>query len=106
MKLEKTHRARAFGLVMSLLFGQAAWSAEYVVTNTESQGTGSLYEALEMANEAAGPDTIRFDTALFSTPQTISVSRDLIVRDDVVIEGPGSEMLSLVATPLTHPSSS
>jgi predicted outer membrane repeat protein len=99
MEFQKTHGARAFGLVISLLFGQAAWSAEYIVTNTESLGTGSLYEALQMANEAAGPDTIRFDSVLFSSPQRIDVSRDLIVRDDVVIEGPGSELLSLVATP-------
>src|SRR5262249_57790631 len=43
--------------------------------NTLDDGSvGSLRWAVEQANAAAGADTIDFDTAVFATPQTITLT--------------------------------
>ena len=45
--------------------------ASYVVMNSSSSGTGSLSEAIDLANASPGDDTILFDNSVFSRNQTI-----------------------------------
>ena len=61
-------------LALALLLtgaASAAQAATLTVTNTNDSGAGSLRQAI--ADAAAG-DTIVFDAALFSMPQTINLT--------------------------------
>jgi len=66
-------------------------------------GHCTLYEALDQANtnDNLKPDTITFDPEVFSTPQRIIVQNQefpyqgLDIEDDVIIEGPGADKLTL-----------
>lgn len=61
-------------------------------------GDLSLAEAITLANAHAGADTIIFDPALFSSPQTILLGETLpTVRDHLYIVGPGAALLILDA---------
>jgi hypothetical protein len=75
------------------------------VTNTADSGTGSLRQTI--ANAAAG-DTIQFDSALFSTPQTINLTTSvpnnapqipsavaLLITKNLTIAGPGARLLTV-----------
>ena len=65
-----------------------------------SAGQLSLREAIALANDNPGADTVTFDPVVFGTPQTISlVQGELLVSSDVTILGPGAGSLTLVATP-------
>jgi CSLREA domain-containing protein len=57
-------------------------------------GETSLREAIDIANNTFGQDTIEFDTAgVFSTPQTITLTGgQLNITDDVTINGPVSDV--------------
>jgi len=45
--------------------------AKYIVTNVSMTGTGSLMEAVGLANTSPGDDTITFDETVFKSDQTI-----------------------------------
>ena len=60
--------------------------ADFTVTNTNSQGPGSLDDALKAANNDASLKTIRFNLP-GSGPWTITVSRTLFVIAPVLIDG-------------------
>src|SRR3954462_11838485 len=64
-------------LVTVLLLGAASKlaAADFVVTNTNSSGPGSLYQAITDANNAPGSDRILFNIP-GSGVHTISVSPD------------------------------
>ena len=65
-----------------------------------SAGQLSLREAIALANDNPGADTVTFDPVVFGTPQTISlVQGELLVSSDVTILGPGAGSLTLVAAP-------
>ncbi|MBA3528022.1 MAG: hypothetical protein H0T91_01650 [Propionibacteriaceae bacterium] len=85
---------------------------EHLVVDTplmnESNGcfTGhcTLAEAVERANtnDNLKPDTISFDPEVFSRPQTIQVPRPtsfgyvgLVITDDVTVDGPGADKLTI-----------
>ena len=62
-----------------------------------SVGDLSLREAIGIASNAAG-SSISFDSALFATSQTISLSLgEIEVLASVLIEGPGQELLTIDA---------
>ncbi len=65
----------------------------YVVTNTNDDGPGSLRQAVTDANEHPGPDSIVFRVP-GQGPHTITLDREINVRDTVTIDGttqnPGS----------------
>jgi hypothetical protein len=52
-------------------------AATFTVTNTNNSGAGSLRQALTDSNNTAGSDTIVFDPAVFSTPQTIQLANSI-----------------------------
>src|SRR5205085_12484944 len=67
----------------------------YVVVNTNNSGLGSLRQAVLDANANLGADAIAFDPAIFATPQTISLTGELLIADSVTITGPGSALLTV-----------
>lgn len=74
--------------------------ATFVVTNTNDSGAGSLRQAILDANAAAGADMITFDSTVFSTPQTITLtSGNLVIANSpdasVTINGPGANVLTV-----------
>ncbi|MGB8859638.1 MAG: right-handed parallel beta-helix repeat-containing protein, partial [Ilumatobacteraceae bacterium] len=72
--------------------GDAA-AAAFTVTNTNDAGAGSLRQAIEDANLAAGPDTITFDSAVTGT--ILLTTGRLRVNDDLTITGPGAAVLTV-----------
>lgn len=66
--------------------------------NDYSPGDLSLREAIFLANTSGVADTIRFDPAVFSTPQTIALELGgLAITDSVTISGPGQDLLTIHA---------
>ncbi len=70
-----------------MLSGNPIW-----VTNTQDSGNGSLRDAIEEANAAPGQDTIKFHN---SASGTINLSSQLLITDDLVIQGPGANRLTV-----------
>ena len=65
-----------------------------------SQNTPYVYTTLRGAITAAvadgGTDTIGFDSTVFNTPRTITLSSMLpIITDDLTIDGPGENLLTI-----------
>jgi len=102
-------------LVVLLLLGAAhgAAAATFQVINLSDSGPGSLRQAVLDANAAAGPDEVIFAPGLTGT--ITLTSGGLVIRDSVIIQGPGAHVLavsgggssqifaivnSLVATPI------
>ena len=59
---------------------------------------GSLRWAVDQANASPGPDTINFDSTLFSTQQTITLTRGKLTLSDAAtttISGAGANLLSI-----------
>src|SRR4051812_27877469 len=70
----------------------------FSVINTNDSGPGSLHQAIQDANAAAGADEIQFTGSVFTdpTPDTITVGDlQLIVTDSLKISGPGANLLSI-----------
>ncbi len=76
-----------------------AAAATFPVTNTNNLGAGSLRQAVLDSNAAAGSDTIVFDPAVFSTPQTITLASVITINpatgDSLTITGPGANLLTI-----------
>src|SRR5262245_15006035 len=73
--------------------------AQYVVNNTRDDGSvGSLRWAVAQAN-LSGADTITFDNSVFSTAQTITLTRGELGLTDTsgatTIRGPGAGLLTV-----------
>ena len=65
------------------------WGAVFNVTNINNSGAGSLRDAVTQANNAAGADEIRFNTAgVFATPQAIVLNTPLSFSGLLTITGP------------------
>jgi hypothetical protein len=83
-------------LFIALGFVQAASAATFSVTNANDNGAGSLRQAIINANNAAGADTITFDSTFFSTARTINLTTgELAISDSVTIQGPGANLLTV-----------
>ncbi|MFL5327608.1 MAG: beta strand repeat-containing protein [Gemmataceae bacterium] len=67
----------------------AAEIQEFVVTNTNDSGAGSLRQAVLNANAAAGTNLITFDPSVFTTNKTITLNAVRIdITDSVDLIGP------------------
>ncbi|MFL5331089.1 MAG: right-handed parallel beta-helix repeat-containing protein [Gemmataceae bacterium] len=70
----------------------------FVVTNTNDAGLGSLRQAVLNANSAsAASNTISFDSTVFNTAQTITLTSGELLDSDValIINGPGADKLTV-----------
>ena len=70
----------------------------FTVGNTNDGGAGSLRQAVEDANNNSGNDTIIFDPAVFSSPQTIILTGGEIDVEDngsLIINGTGANKLTI-----------
>lgn len=67
----------------------------FTVTNLSDAGVGSLRQAIIDANEAAGADTIAFANDVRGVIELNS--GQLEITDDLTIDGPGAELLSVDA---------
>ncbi len=71
----------------------AGAAAPIVVTSLADGGAGSLRDAIEQANAAAGQDTITFQTGLSGT---ITLASDLPhITDALAVQGPGASIVSV-----------
>src|SRR3954447_1325326 len=84
----------AAGAVTMLVAPSAAVAAApIVVTSLNDGGAGSLREAIDQANAAAGQDTITFQTGLSGT---ITLASDLPhITDALAVQGPGASIVSV-----------
>lgn len=69
-------------------------AASTLVTTAADAGPGSLRQAISNAEARPGPDTITFDFNLAGV-EIVLASQQLEIQSDIVIEGPGSELLSI-----------
>ncbi|MGL6076340.1 MAG: choice-of-anchor Q domain-containing protein [Fimbriiglobus sp.] len=72
-----------------------AMPREFVVTNTDNSGPGSLRQAVIDSNRALGIDKITFAPLFHANPQVISIQGQLSIFDAVHIIGPGSKLLTI-----------
>ena len=89
----------AFSTCMAL-FG-TAHAATFLVVNLNDNGAGTLREAITSANANPGADTIEFDAPLNGTITLASALPPL--SDDVVISGPGAEIITVSGNSLVQP---
>jgi hypothetical protein len=80
-------------LTAGSLLGQVAIIGPFVVTNTNDSGIGSLRQAILNANANPGLDTIDFAPGLSGT--IVLTSGELQITNDVTIDGPGADPLSV-----------
>jgi hypothetical protein len=67
--------------IATLMFALSAIdaaAATFTVTNTNNSGAGSLRQAVTDSNNAAGSDTIVFDSVIFGTPQMIQLASAIL----------------------------
>src|SRR6266498_1181347 len=94
------HISMAALIIFALAFGasgvRVAHAASFIVTNTNDSGPGSLRDAIDQANAAAGADTITFNTAgVFATTQSITLASTLPNITDparLTIDGSGADV--------------
>lgn len=85
----------ALTLGVALAAGQPAQAAVFNVTNLNDNGAGSLRQAIEDANAAAGADTITFQAGLTGTI-TLTTGQ-LSIEDSVDVQGPGAAAITVSA---------
>jgi hypothetical protein len=89
-------RAIAIGgaaLGATLAMGGVAQASTFEVANTNPDGTGSLAEAIGLANDNPGFDTITFASVVTGE---ITLENNLPeINDDVDIQGPGAAILAV-----------
>lgn len=87
-----TWRNTALMLGLALALASTVQAATFTVSNTDDFGPGSLRQAIEDANAAAGADVIDFQIP--TLPDAIVlISGELLVTGSVDIQGPGAANL-------------
>jgi hypothetical protein len=65
-------------------------ASNFLVTNTNDSGPGSLRQAIADANSAPDPDTIRI-----TAHGTVHLASTLLITDEVTLLGPGAELFAV-----------
>src|SRR5438552_195513 len=74
----------------------------FTVTNLADSGSGSLRAAIEAANTNPGADVIKFAGGLKGTIILSSTNGELSVTDDLTIDGPGANQLTVSGGDVTR----
>ena len=88
-------------LPLMIASAMSVTAATFTVTTTADSGAGSLRQAVLDANASTDADTIVFDSAVFGSPQIITVATELRISanantvDTLTIIGPGAELLTI-----------
>lgn len=85
--------AAALTLGFGLSLAPTTYAATFTVTNLNDSGAGSLRDAISQANSASGADTINF-----TVTGTIALTSDILISDDLTINGPGAANLTISPT--------
>ena len=101
--MQTSPQFKTFAAALLLIIGTAfhTQAATFTVTNTADAGPGSLRQAVLDANAATTADTIVFDPAVFSSPQTITLATEIAISpnsniiDTLTITGPGANLLTV-----------
>ncbi len=65
----------------------------FMVTNANDSGAGSLRQAVLNANSVSGSDFVTFDPAFFATPQVINITTgEIAISEGVSIVGPTAKL--------------
>lgn len=83
-------------IILALFTGNKAEANNITVTNTLTNGAGSLWDAIAFANSNPGPDRILFDPMVTGTINVFTT--EFMVTDTLTIIGPGAPNLALVGT--------
>ena len=83
----------ALTLGVGLGLGAPAAAATFNVTNLNDAGPGSLRQAIQDANNAAGPDVVTFQAGLTGT--ITLTSGQLYISDSVDVQGPGQAVVTV-----------
>ena len=109
--------ALALTVVMLLMLAtSSAYAATFVVNDIgddpdanhgdgvaqTASGVTSFRAAVEEANDTLGPNTINFDSTLFSTAQTINIGSQLQIWRDTTIQGPGADLVVITGQDQTR----
>ena len=94
-RLERQRLALGAGVTIgaTLAVGGTAQAADYVVTNLNDDGSGSLRQAIDDANTHAGPDRVLFQSGL--TGSINLTSGRLKITDPLEVLGPGAGQLTV-----------
>ena len=96
---ERTTRAALLASLVAVLGASAAHGAVFTVRNFFDSGSGSLREAIELANLTPGADTIVFDFSgqgFPPPPYSCFLNSSLpVITEDLTITGPGYNVLTL-----------
>ena len=83
-----------------VVYAGPAQAADLTVSNTQDSGPGSLRDAIEQANASPGADVVTFDALVTGTIELTSGQMD--ITDDLEIDGPGSQTLTIDAGGLSR----
>src|SRR5262245_38263030 len=83
--------SQPYRLVLETLENRTLLS-NFVVTNINDSGAGSLRAAILSANAHSGADSVRFDRGVVGT---IGLTSQLSVTGDTDIKGPGTDLLTI-----------
>lgn len=102
MLCRKLHHVRPSTVLIDALDARTLL-ATFTVSSALSSGAGTLRQAILDSNNTTGLDTIIFD-ASFNVPRTITVTIPLPqIGGDLVINGPGTNLLSVTQQVTTTP---
>jgi parallel beta-helix repeat protein len=98
-KMASSTSGAALALGVGLALSSTAQGATFTATNLNDSGPGSLRQAVLDANANSGADVISFQAGLSGT---IALAGPLVVYDDVDLQGPGADLLTVSGNDVTR----
>ena len=89
----RTAAGTAAAIGAGAIAAPGASAADFQVTNLNDAGAGSLRDALDDANAAAGADTVSFASGLSGRIEL--TTNALVISDPVAVNGPGPDVITV-----------
>jgi hypothetical protein len=93
MEMKKKLWLLPIAISLLVLPGISTWADDFLVTNLEDSGAGSLRQAMTDANALPGPHLIEFEAGLSGT--LLLASSLPVLVEPTVITGPGSDQITI-----------